>query len=154
MHVNVGVCLLNTINQGGLIMNHRLSIVLLFLRLSVFLVMLMWTLDKFVRPEHAVAVYENFYYMADLSHLLLYAIGVIELVIIFGFLFGYQKRISYGLVFILHGISTFSCFKQYLNPFADVNLLFFAAWPMLAACFALYYLRDQDTLCTIKNSRK
>jgi hypothetical protein len=26
------------------------------------------------------------------------------------------------------------------------NLLFFAAWPMLAACFALYLLRDLDTL--------
>ncbi len=34
---------------------------LLALRLSVFLVMFMWTLDKFVNPEHAMKVYENFY---------------------------------------------------------------------------------------------
>ena len=34
---------------------------------------------------------------------------------------------------------------MYLEPFD--HLLFFAAWPMLAACFALYLLRDDDTLC-------
>jgi putative oxidoreductase len=33
------------------------------------------------------------------------------------------------------------------------NLLFFAAWPMLAACIALYLLRDQDTLLTVKIGR-
>jgi hypothetical protein len=29
------------------------------------------------------------------------------------------------------------------------NLLFFAAWPMLAACIALYMLRDLDTRWTV-----
>lgn len=29
------------------------------------------------------------------------------------------------------------------------NLLFFAAWPMLAACLALFLLRDEDTLATV-----
>lgn len=42
-------------------------------------------------------------------------------------------------VLLLHGISTLSSYRQYLDPFN--NLLFFAAWPMLAACFALYLLR-------------
>jgi len=27
----------------------------------VFLVFLVWTIDKFVRPSHAVGVFENFY---------------------------------------------------------------------------------------------
>lgn len=36
--------------------------------------------------------------------------------------------------------------RQYLHPFEGVNLLLFAAWPMLAACLALYALRDADTL--------
>lgn len=30
-----------------------------------------------------------------------------------------------------------------------MNLGFYTAWPMLAACFALYYLRDLDTRGTI-----
>jgi len=45
---------------------------------------------------------------------------------------------------VLHAVSTLSSFKQYLAPFDGPNLLFFAAWPMLAACFALFILRDLD----------
>lgn len=70
-------------------LQRRIPLALLSLRLGVFLVMLMWTLDKFVAPDHAAGI------------------------------FGFD------------------------------NLLFFAAWPMLAACFSLYLLRDQDTLGTV-----
>ena len=48
---------------------------------------------------------------------------------------------------VLHAISTLSSYKMYLAAFD--NLLFFAAWPMLAACIALFYLRDLDTRFTI-----
>ena len=47
-------------------------------------------------------------------------------------------------------INVLSAYKQYLNPFESPNLLFFAAWPMLAACFALYSLRKLDTLLAIE----
>jgi hypothetical protein len=33
------------------------------------------------------------------------------------------------------------------------DLLFFAAWPMLAACVALYMLRDLDTFATVEKPR-
>jgi hypothetical protein len=36
-----------------------------------------------------------------------------------------------------------AAYRPYLAPLS--NLLLFAAWPMLAACFALYTLRDLDT---------
>ena len=39
--------------------------------------------------------------------------------------------------------------ERRLAPFTGGNIMFFAAWPMLAACFALYRLRDQDKLCAI-----
>jgi hypothetical protein len=108
--------------------------------------MFMWTLDKFLNPEHAAAVYENFYFIGGIGNFLFYVIGAIEMMILTGFLLGYQKKLTYGAVLIFHAISTLSSFKQYLSPFASPNLLFFAAWPMLAACFALYYLRDHDTM--------
>jgi putative oxidoreductase len=44
-------------------------------------------------------------------------------------------------------VSTFSSFRQYFDPFE--NLLFFAAWPMLAAIYALYSLRDLDIIWTV-----
>ena len=129
--------------------NDRLPVALLLLRLGVFVVMFIWTIDKFVRPEHAAAVYEHFYFIGGLGTTVFYVIGVVELVILAGFLLGIQKRFTYGAVLVLHGVSTLSSLPQYLAPFADVNLLFFAAWPMLAACFALYILRDRDTLWVI-----
>jgi putative oxidoreductase len=127
--------------------DRRISVALLLLRLSVFLVMLMWTLDKFVNPDHAAAVYQNFYLISGLSNQMFYIIGAIQLIIILGFVAGFQKRWTYLLVLFFHAVSTFSSFPKYLAPFD--NLLFFAAWPMLAACFTLYYLRDMDTLWTV-----
>ena len=129
---------------------NRVSLALFFLRISVFLVMLMWTLDKFVRPEHAARVYEHFYFIGGLSDIIFYGLAAIELVILLAFVAGLFKRLTYGAVLIFHAVSTLSTYKIYLDPFADgPNLLFFAAWPMLAACFALYYLRDQDTSYTL-----
>lgn len=125
-------------------LEQRLPLALFFLRISVFLVMLMWTLDKFINPEHTAAVYENFYFISGLGNVVFYIIGALQLILIIGFLIGLKKQLTYGLILFLHTISTVSAFKQYLNPYPD-NLLFFAAWPMLAACFTLYYLRDWDT---------
>lgn len=130
--------------------DNRLPPVLLLLRLSVFVVMLFWTLDKFVRPEHTAKVYESFYFIKGLGYGAAYAIGTLELLILAGFLAGFRKKFTYGAVLLLHAISTVSSFKQYLTPFEGANLLFYAAWPMLAACFALYSLRDLDTLCVIQ----
>lgn len=128
--------------------NSRISLVLLLLRLSVFLVIFMWTLDKFVDPGHAAAVFETFYFIGGLGALPIYILGAIELVILIGFVMGIRKGLTYGAILLFHAISTLSAFKQYFNPFQSPNLLFFAAWPMLAACFALFYLRDLDTRWT------
>ncbi|MEM7727534.1 MAG: hypothetical protein AAF208_14385 [Cyanobacteria bacterium P01_A01_bin.45] len=127
----------------------NLQLALLSLRLSVFLVMFMWTIDKFLNPEHAAAVFSKFYFISGLNSNIFYVIGGIQLVIIIAFLIGFKKRISYGLVFLMHGISTLSSYQKYLSPFESPNLLFFAAIPMLAACLTLYLLHRQDTLLTV-----
>ncbi|MDZ7829521.1 MAG: hypothetical protein U5K33_08570, partial [Halofilum sp. (in: g-proteobacteria)] len=106
----------------------RLRYSLLLLRMGVFIVMLMWTLDKFVNPEHAARVFAGFYGIAETGSVML-IIGLGELVLVIAFVIGWKKRWTYGLVLVLHGISTFSSFGQYLQPWD--NLLFFAAWPML-----------------------
>ncbi|MEX0745473.1 MAG: DoxX family membrane protein [Phycisphaeraceae bacterium] len=132
-------------------MQRRLAISLLLLRLGVFIVMVMWTLDKFVNPGHAAAVAENFYKMGGLGSAALYLIGAVQLVVVLAFVAGFFKRISYGLVLLMHAVSTFSSYQQYIDAWN--NLLFFAAWPMLAACIALYLLRDTDTLLSLDAMR-
>jgi uncharacterized membrane protein YkgB len=128
---------------------NRLAVSLMLLRVSVFIVMLIWTLDKFVRPEHAGVVYEKFYHIPGMGPAVLAVIAALEMLIILGFAAGYQKKWTYGAVLVLHAISTIMSYKQYLAPFEGGNILFFAAWPMLAACFALYVLRDQDMMWVV-----
>lgn len=105
--------------------------------------MIMWTLDKFVNPQHTGALFENFYGIGGLSNTVVMILGFLQLVVVLAFVTGFMKRLSYGIVLILHSKSTLSSWQQYLDGFN--NLLFFAAWPMLAACTALYMLRDLDT---------
>ena len=133
-------------------MKDRLNFSLFTLRLGIFIVMLFWTIDKFLRPDHAVTVYEQFYLLPGWGTTAMTAIGVAELILIFGFLFGVKKRFTYGSILLLHAVSTFSSYKQYLDPFDKGNLLFFAAWPMLAACLTLYLLRDDDTMFVFRRS--
>jgi putative oxidoreductase len=139
---------MNPLDDGN-----RVGVALLVLRLTVFLVMLIWTIDKFVRPSHAASVYEHFYFLRGLGPAIMYSIGIAELVLLVGFVIGFAPRLTYGLVLLLHAVSTLSSFRQYLHPFEGPNILFFAAWPMLGACFALYYLRDLDTLWSIRGAQ-
>lgn len=127
----------------------RTANALLLLRLGVFIVIFMWTLDKFVNPGHSAGVFENFYGLSGWGPTVFMIIGALELVLLIGFVIGFKKRITYGLVFLIHAVSTLSTWKQYINPFESPNLLFFAAIPMLAACWALYSLRDMDTRFTV-----
>jgi uncharacterized membrane protein YdjX (TVP38/TMEM64 family) len=129
----------------------KLRLSLLLLRLGVFIVMLMWTLDKLVNPDHAIGIYKQFYFLGGIAIWVMYALGAVEMLIILGFVAGFMKRWTYGIVLLLHAVSTFSSFGRYLDPWK--NLLFFAAWPMLAACITLYLLRDEDTLFAVETKR-
>ncbi len=113
----------------------RVRLPLFLLRIGVFIVMLMWTLDKFIHPGHAAGVFKKFYSIGGISPTMFSVIGAAELVLLVGF---------------LHAISTLASYQQYLAPFD--NLLFFAAWPMLAACITLYLLRDLDTLWAMQKT--
>ncbi len=134
--------------------NHnRVGVALLILRVTVFLVMLIWTIDKFVRPAHAISIYEHFYFLPGLGPATVYLIAVAEIVLLIGFVIGFAPRFTYGVVLLLHAVSTFSSFHQYLHPYEGPNILFFAAWPMLGACFVLYYLCDHDTVWSVRRRR-
>lgn len=131
---------------------NRLRISLLLMRVGVFVVMIFWSLDKLLYPDHAAGVFETFYMIPGLGGGTLAAVGIIQILLEIGFVAGLFKTLTYGYVLLAHLISTLSSWPGYLEPFD--NLLFFAAWPMLAACIALFLLRDQDTLLAADEARK
>ena len=118
---------------------------LFILRLGVFIVMFMWTIDKLVNPDHTVSVFERYYLISGLSETLAFVLGILQMIIIIAFIGAYKRTYSYLAVLIMHTVSTISSYERYLDPWTVPNLLFFAAWPMLAAIVVLFYLRDLDT---------
>jgi len=130
----------------------KLQAGLLALRISSFIVMLMWTLDKFINPGHAARVFAKFYFIHNVQTTLMYVIGGLELLIILGFVFGVFKTFTYGAVFVFHAISTVSSYTKYLAPWQGTNLLFFAAITMLAGLYMLFMLREEDSLLTLRIS--
>lgn len=129
---------------------NRAQFSLLLLRWGVFSVMFVWALDKFINPVHAGKVFEKFYGLAGLGSEILLAIGVLQMLLVVGFVLGIFKRYTYGSVLFMHLISTLSSYNNFLHPYEGSNLLFFAALPMLSACVALYLFRDEDTWGTVK----
>jgi uncharacterized membrane protein YphA (DoxX/SURF4 family) len=119
------------------------------LRLGVFIVLIMWTLDKFLNPGHTAAVFKFFYSVDGLSSTVAYVLGAIQLALVISFLIGFKKRWATLIVLIIHLVSTLVSFGRYIDPWEGSNLLFFAAWPMLGAVVALYLLREYDNKFSI-----
>jgi len=127
----------------------RFELSLFLLRLGVFIVMFAWTVAKFFAPDHAMRYFERFFMIPGLVEPIVYILGAIELIILLAFLAGMWKRYTYGLITFFHGVSTLSAWNKYIIP-AEINMMFYAAWPMFAACITLYLLRDLDVKFTVR----
>lgn len=124
-----------------------LALSLLVLRVGVTIVMVFWTVDKLLNPDHAGKVFKGFCGMEAVGANAFALIAVGQGLVVVAFAAGAFRTISYGAVRLMHSISTLVSWKQYLDPFE--NLLFLAAWPMRAACVASFLTRDQDCLLTV-----
>ena len=125
----------------------RLALSLLLLRLSLGLVMMVWAFDKILNPSHGAAVFEGFYGLSGLGESVITTIGVVQGLIVLAFLLGIARTWSYGAVLFMHAVTTLVSFSAYLQPLK--NILFFAAWPMLAGLIALFLLRHQDRIASV-----
>jgi uncharacterized membrane protein YphA (DoxX/SURF4 family) len=133
-------------------MPRQLPLSLLLLRVSIFVVFLVWTLDKFFNPGHFGGILTAFYGYDQGGAFLAYVVGSLQMILNVAFVLGLFKTWTYGAVMVFHAGSTIMPFAYYLQPFD--NLLFFTAWPMLAACIALFLLRDYDTMTLGRKSRR
>lgn len=128
----------------------KLRLPLLLTRLSIFYFLLPWQLMRFLSPESADGIAKKYYHLPGLNETVGYAIGVFWMVLLVAFLLGFQKRISYGLVFILHAGAILVALPFYIMGTENFNQLFLAAIPAAAAMGLLYVLRDEDTLLSLK----
>lgn len=128
----------------------KLRLPLFLTRLSIFYFLLPWQLMRFLEPESASGIAKKYYHLPGLSSTVGLAIGVFWMVLLVAFLVGFKKRISYGLVFLLHSIGIIVALPFYIYGLENFNQLFLAAIPAAAAMGLLYVLRDEDTLLSLK----
>ena len=122
---------------------NKAALPLLIQRIAISLFLGIWTLDKFVNPEHSSGLFAKFYGIS-LPGELTWVVGLLQLAVLVAFLLGAFKTWSYAIIFLMHGFSTLASWKIYL-AFFDGNLLFWAAIPVLAAMWLQFALRDLDS---------
>ena len=128
----------------------KLRLPLFLTRLSIFYFLLPWQLMRFLSPESADGIAKKYYHLPGLSDSVGYAIGAFWMILLIAFLLGFKKRISYGLVFVLHAGAILVALPFYIYGLDNFNQLFLAAITAAAAMGLLYLLREEDTLLSIK----
>ena len=124
---------------------NRLALPLLFLRLTVGLFFLQWSVEKIVKPETTAKIFDHFYGL-DLSLSLAQTLGVLETVVALAIIAGFKRRFTYGAAFVMHLGSTLSSWQQLIHPYGSGNHLFAAAVPLLAALWLLFRMADYDNM--------
>lgn len=125
-----------------------LRVPLFLTRLSIFLFLLPWQLMRFSKPENVNGIAQK-YYKFSMPEIGSTITGVIMMALLVAFLIGFKKRISYGLVMVLHGIGTLMTVPYLIPGTENFNILFLAAVPALMAMVLLYCLRTEDTLLAV-----
>lgn len=131
----------------------RLGVALFSLRVGIFIVFLIWGLDKILAPAHNSGMIGH-YYGFKVGHGALLALGIAELIFLAAFVTGAFKKWTYGGVLVFHAITTLVSARRLLpgdgslkwSGYEIHQLLYFGSIPLLACCIALFLLRERDTL--------
>lgn len=140
---------MNDAQHKDLPVDSRLRVSLFVLRISVFVVFLMWIIDKLFNYEHSSGVVLHYYHLS-LPEWFLTSLGIAESVVLLMFLCGVKKTFSYAVILSAHTASTVASSWRLIPPYEVHQLLYFGSIPMLAACTALFLLRERDTLLSLR----
>ncbi len=127
----------------------KLQLSLLAMRLTIAYFLMQWVADKFLNPDHTARIFA-FFYKVPIEVSVSPLIGGLQFIVVAAFLVGFLKPLSFGIVALMHTVTTVSTWKSIIFPFAEgSNQLFSTGVPVLAACWALFALREHDVLFSI-----
>ena len=130
-------------------MTKNLKLPLFFTRLSIALFLFPWVLMRLTKVEAGAGLFEKYYFIKGMPNAVALIIAIFWAVLLLAFVTGLKKRISYGLVLLLHGIGTLMTLPYLIPGTENFKILFMAAIPTAAAMGLLYLLRNEDTLLSI-----
>jgi len=124
--------------------SQAISRALLVLRITLGVFLLQWGVEKFLVPQNTVAIWSYFYGL-EVSHVLGYLFGAVEIAIAGCLFLGLFRTVAYGAATVLHAMSVLVSWRQLFDPWGDpANHLFIAGVPLLGALIALFLLRQWD----------
>lgn len=127
----------------------NLRIPLFFTRISIAYFLLPWVLMRFTKPDGAKGIAAKYYKISAMPEIATTIIGVLWVALLIAFVVGFKKRISYGLVFLLHALGTAFTLPYLILGTEKMNIMFFAAIPVIGAMWLLYVLREHDTMLSL-----
>ena len=132
----------------------KLRLPLFATRVLIALFLLPWVAMRFATPDSARGVADKYYGFGDAPEIVFTLLAIGWAVLLLTFAAGFAKRVSYGLVLVLHTIGTIATIPYLIPGTDDFNILFMAALPTIGAMWLLYLLRDHDTLLSLDALRR
>lgn len=135
-------------------LSKRLRLCLFFCRLGVFIVFLIWTYNKLIRPEYGAYIMDEYYLIPNVPEFIILIFGAFELVMCFLFVLGFYKRFTRGFFLFLSvlAISSPEVIRGYFKAIlveAHPTILFITGLCLFACSFMVYYLRDHDNFLSL-----
>ena len=127
-----------------MMLEKKLSLSLLILRLTIAAFFGVWSSLKFFRPEWFQNVFQDFYKISFVTSDSSMIVGVIQMLIVLAFVLGYKRTISYGILVLMQGAGVLGSIPNLMNFTEYPNNLFWAAVPALGAAIVLFILRHED----------
>lgn len=135
--------------------NKQTQLALFSLRLSLFILMIVWAYLKIAAPvsyggdgAERAGIFAGFYGIS-VSHNIVIAAGVAQVLFLLAYLAGLFKTITVGGVLLMNAATLLVSMPRILNPFEQPNLLFLASVPVLGASVAHFLMRKQDTFLSL-----
>src|SRR5437016_1286346 len=111
--------------------DRRVPTALLILRLFLGLFLILWSIEKLILPEVAARIGQSFYGVT-LPAAAAYVLGVGELFISLGLLFGVWRTLSYGAALLIHTVTVIVSWRQLLDPWGLAKVgthIWISTWP-------------------------
>ncbi len=136
--------------HDGADMSPHAAKALLFLRISIGALMLVWGIDKVANPVHGVRVAEHFYFGILASSQAMPALGAVQLLLGVLVVVGAYRRFVYPVLAAVTGITLLGVWRSILDPWGWIlegtNALFFPSLIVCAAVLVLIAVRDTDRI--------
>ena len=126
------------------------AISLLLLRVSCGFLMVLWGMDKWVNPDHALFVSDTFYRGLFSILPLLQGFGVLQIVLGLLIVLGLGRQFLYLPLGLITGISMLAVWPSVVDPlgfvFEGTKRLFYPSVIIFAAVLVLAAFREEDGL--------